>query len=169
MYRNIAFECVLQVMYIIQNLGELLILIVYMYMVVEYINLYLCIYYLAFIKLYLFGEYGKIFPNYYFMLNLIVQDYVIKLILGEMKHHCDKMPNLDNSKSTNRSLVNVQSIISIYINQHFPFHYVATRITVVYMCINQPFLVFHWLCLWSKQSSINQWECFLLRLMCQLV
>lgn len=37
MFKNIAFECILQVMYIIQNLGELL--IVYMYMVVEYISL----------------------------------------------------------------------------------------------------------------------------------
>lgn len=36
-FKNIAFECILQVMYIIQNLGELL--IVYMYMVVEYISL----------------------------------------------------------------------------------------------------------------------------------
>lgn len=38
-FKNIAFECILQVMYIIQNLGEWLILIVYMYMVVEYISL----------------------------------------------------------------------------------------------------------------------------------
>lgn len=38
-FKNIAFECILQVMYIIQNIGEWLILIVYMYMVVEYISL----------------------------------------------------------------------------------------------------------------------------------
>lgn len=38
-FKNIAFECILQVMYIIQNLGEWLILIIYMYMVVEYISL----------------------------------------------------------------------------------------------------------------------------------